>query len=1024
MELLIKKSKSILQKFVDSIAGIKADTITGISYIIILIYTMVIFNRCMALIKVPVITNPLSPKTYAFLIAFPVIVFCFSMAGDYFQKPSRRVVQFLYVVLTTAIITVGYFTQQANLGFLKFIYNIKNIEVIPYSLLEGNIRLISFGIPLLIVIPALILAGKIIFSKKIRQELAEYRIDALTPVLFPCDDTTIDIKICEDIYSGEECIVPEKKLYEHTYLQGSTGSGKTATYIRPVLGQLMELKSVLRERQKEIAYECLNEDIAYLTAPISNHYMNNHFNPDMIKPKEGKETRYIEKFKKYLVGVREKDEKILTEKFGSKDVELEYPKGDDYYSVKVKIYTDDILIDEIETRITNNKLDEELKIANKSQAITIYSGLIAKNNDDEETAKRVKDRTGVLCDNNGHITITFPKLGAGITYEVSITKRGSGKLIYKGIGATIIAPDGGLAKDAINIGEKYNVKFHKIDPQQDEIDKGYISRFNPLKGDRPEKTGDIISSILVSMDQDEGDGGKSYFVNASVRAVRNLIILLKVMYPRINGCDPTLVDVLNVLNDFNLSVPLVEAMKRDEKLRARWGSVIDYFETSFYSPEVDDRGKVIIGQTKGSQRKKTEEAISGIINQLDNFLGREEIRYILCPRDEESLILKDVLENGECIAIATRQNDLGQRLGRAFALFFILSLQNEILSRYSEDENPEVPHFLLIDEFPFYLNDNTKVFFTFARKYRCSVTIAIQNMGQLKAISNEFAETIFANTNTKMLLPGANVEDRKYWSEFFGMESEMVLQTGVSSSSIMSTNPNYTEQRRGSVQEKEKVSTQKTADLEFKQAYYCYTDKKGKTRIGKGRTDFLILEDRPKAEIKTYDWAKFNPEDLDEYLFRKKLLEAEEQQQKKEIRKGDPNLLKINNRHITEVADDTDKIILSDYPSDLTDTDKAIIGAMPVMDRDVNIQLENEIAESSINKNDIISLEYDLGEPTLQSVQNGQEHSKQHIELQEILTESLDEETQIDNIEKEIEIELENSPKLQQIKLKENKRFK
>ena len=48
--------------------------------------------------------------------------------------------------------------------------------------------------------------------------------------------------------------------------------------------------------------------------------------------------------------------------------------------------------------------------------------------------------------------------------------------------------------------------------------------------------------------------------------------------------------------------------------------------------------------------KKTEEAITGIINQLDNFLGREEIQYIFCDRNN-SINLSEVLEKGECVAV-------------------------------------------------------------------------------------------------------------------------------------------------------------------------------------------------------------------------------------------------------------------------------------------------------------------------------------------------------------------------------------
>ncbi|MDY5911077.1 MAG: TraM recognition domain-containing protein [Inconstantimicrobium porci] len=403
----------------------------------------------------------------------------------------------------------------------------------------------------------------------------------------------------------------------------------------------------------------------------------------------------------------------------------------------------------------------------------------------------------------------------------------------------------------------HNIKVHKIDPKEEEIQKGGIAQYNPLLDGTPEKCGDIISSILVSMDNDDGNNkGNSYFVNAGVRAIRNIVILLKVMYPKVYNTNPTLDDVLALLNDFDKVVPLVEEMKKDPYLNKRWRTIIVYFETRFYPVPTDDKGKPIFGARLGSKRAKTEKSIEGIVNQLDNFLGREEIRYILCDR-ENSISLEEVLENGDCLAIASRQAELGDKLGKAFALFFILSIQNAVLSRYSEDENPTIPHFILIDEFPFYLNDSTKTFFSFSRKYNCSINVVIQNMAQLREVSDEFRQIIFTNTGTKILLGGINAEDQKYWSDLFGTEEKLELQTGFSQNPLLSENGKMTESIRGSIKESAKVTTQELNELEFKNVYCMYKNNKGERVVAKGYTDFLNISDK-KEDKEYFNFEKFN----------------------------------------------------------------------------------------------------------------------------------------------------------------------
>lgn len=934
MNFIIRHFKKLIQLIVDRVHGKPMDIVGIFLYLITSSLAIKVIYILHNLTNNPILVKPINPTLYGILIVLPMLTYHITLMGDKLKKNSTRISQFIITNVCTSIFAIGYISQIANITFVGWLNGISNIETIPFSMLEGNIRAVTFFFPLILISPMTIMSFMLIKEKDIRKSLTEYEIHLLLPNVMKSSDVTIDLKICEDTHTGDSCIVPEKKLFEHIWLQGGTGSGKTATVIRPLLGQLFGKKGYLNQNLKELSHQALKEGIATLTQPVSNYWFNNNFTMDYIVPISGKEKEFIEKFNKYIIGIRDKEEIVVDRIISGGKIELNTLKSDSKYQINVQIMRDDITFIAKETTITSLDSNKELGLGDKYKPIKILLGSsieMKKDTDDENAVNRIlkNDITKELEDK---YQILLPQLEEGYNYKIEITEKGSGKIIYRNLGVTVIAPDGGLPKDAIKIAEDFGEKIHKIDPTMEEIKRGKISKFNPLLGDRPDKTGDIISSILISMEQSDGAASKAYFVNASVRAVRNVVILLKVMFPIVEKRQPNLNDLRRMLSDFNEVVPYVEEMKNDSKLKSRWESVITYFITSFYPPDVNDNGRVIIGSKVGSQRKKTEEAIGGIINQLDNFLTREEVQYILCPEnDEESLKLAEVLENGECIAIATRQNDLGSKLGKAFALFFILSLQNEVLSRYSEDENPEIPHFLIIDEFPFYISDSTKIFFNFARKYKCSVLVAIQNMGQLKEVSDEFGETIFANTDTKILLSKSNVQDRKYWSEFFGTEKRFEMQTGVTTSSMMSNNPTYNEQRRGKEIDNKKVTEEEINRLHFKEAFYAYTNFKGRQQVGKGNTDFLDKQQIKKVEIKEYDFERFNPYSFEKYI-------KEQEQLKKKALKTD--------KHNSAIYLDMDK----------EDTNFQGLGNINIFDIVDTSNLEfNDLSNKSLNNKSINS---------------------------------------------------------------------
>lgn len=920
------KLNNRIQSIVDTVNGEKADVILTISHSILgigVFYSLLNFYQ----LTIDPIREPMNTNILVFLICLSLFVLYSSQLGNRFNKPSMKIIQYSWIVLSLSILSLSYISATFNILFVDAISKIRNIDVLPAEMLVGNIRVVTTLVPLVVILPALFISLDTLKDKKSKEKIRSFEFETLLPTVHKSNDTTIDLEIGKDFKTGMPLIVPEKILYSHAWIQGSSGSGKTSNALLPFEEQLLRQKSYLNYNLKKIAIDCLENGVACINKPITNAWLNENFNMDYIEPLPGKEKDFYKAFEKFTIGIIDDDE-IIDSGFIDSREEFLLPKlksNDHRYICTISIHKNELPFDTIEFDIQKG---EEIKSYNNPYLI-IESKLIKPDKQSDEN-KESYDRYK-LEEENASILLSLDikksnnndeELNKDLSYHIKIELKGSGKIVPKNLGMTVVAPDGELINTTVDLGKDYGIKVHKIDPDKAEIKKGNVSTFNPLIGDSPEKIGDIVASILVSMDSGDSNKTNPYFTNASVRAIRNLVILLKITYKDFYRREPTLSDVLYYLNNMNSTSELLIQLMSDSDLYKEYQTVADYFVTSFIDKDVVKDDNISNKDNYGSAKKETQRALGGIVNQLDNLLGREEIRDILCPK-KNSLDLAEVLRNGECIAISTRQGNLGPRLGKAFALFFILSLQNVVLSRYAENENPEIPHFLIIDEFPMYCNENTETFFTFARKYKCSVTVAIQNMGQLKKVSDEFGETIFTNTSTKILMANSNIEDRKYWSDFFGTKTEMEYMSGITTSSIFADNPSYSEQLRGSVAEVRNVTEEDLDNLKFKQMMFSYTNSKGRKKVGKASTDFVSINPEPymtkqfdfeKFGISSEEYNKNQQQTIQQELYRKNI-ESEMETQKKieKLKPVDGDLFSMK----TESEKDPIKLILPDEKENL-----------------------------------------------------------------------------------------------------------
>lgn len=414
-------------------------------------------------------------------------------------------------------------------------------------------------------------------------------------------------------------------------------------------------------------------------------------------------------------------------------------------------------------------------------------------------------------------------------------KTGDGKIIYRNLGLTFLSPDFETISHMLDVAKNMNLKVNLIDPA-----KSDSVGLNPFVHDDPVDTAVAISTVLYGMYvSKKADVELAFREHAASQAVENLSILLKTMYPRLHdGLLPTLEDLLDMLNNFDLAQAMCEELEKDSEIARKHSVLISYFKKNFYQG--------------GIGRADTEKFVYTAATQLDTLLRIEGVRNILCNRSN-NVNFADALENGELTYICTRRGDLGGTIHTAFGLFALLIMQHAVLKRPG-NENTRIPHFLYIDEFADFVGAATEPLFTLYRKYRVGPIISIQNLDQLGAAkTSKHRQTILANSATKVTFGNNSPEDNEWWmQEFldkrewsfkFAYNTEEVKYDQKFNEAVWKWKPNF---ERGKIQA-----------IKFKNCAYKIKDLRGKNKVGVAKLDFLDEKYKVAKKVKNYNFSKF-----------------------------------------------------------------------------------------------------------------------------------------------------------------------
>lgn len=417
-------------------------------------------------------------------------------------------------------------------------------------------------------------------------------------------------------------------------------------------------------------------------------------------------------------------------------------------------------------------------------------------------------------------------------------------IVYKDLGATLLTDNGDSLAELTKVGANYNIPVNVVDPMS--LDSIGI---NPFSKNNPVECASIISGILKLLFVNENVETKdTYYMNFSQQAVENLAILLKVMYPGLhNGKLPTLEDMLQMLNNFNLVEDMCEKLKEDAELAEEYSLLISYFEKNFYKPPITTDGSEVLSYI-GTGMEETKKYTYNITTQLDNILRHPGVKNILCNRTHNLDFAKALAEGQFSICSLIK----GIIPFKALGWFFLQMYCTALYSRPG-DEDSLIGNFLYIDNLVPYVHPSTTPLWVNFRRCKCGLATTIHNLSEIDGAGESYKELILANCKTKVVFGDTSPDDTAYWVKEFGTSKKWTYS--------LSWTPGKEDepQTRGNTKwgENPKFSQEKIAQQGFRQVKYKTKDAKGKTERGSGETDFLAERHKQKHELKILDFEKF-----------------------------------------------------------------------------------------------------------------------------------------------------------------------
>jgi predicted DNA-binding transcriptional regulator AlpA len=176
--------------------------------------------------------------------------------------------------------------------------------------------------------------------------------------------------------------------------------------------------------------------------------------------------------------------------------------------------------------------------------------------------------------------------------------------------------------------------------------------------------------------------------------------------------------------------------------------LVDQTFRNRYLTTVRDREIVSYWQREFTLLKGVPQA--PLLTRLNTFLRPKLLRYMVAQKDDR-INMRRLMDGRGILLAKLAQGAIGEENSHLLGSLLVAKMAQSAMSRQNEPAESRVPFFLYIDEFHHFVTPSMAAILSGARKYGLGLTLAHQDMRQLKRQSEDVASGVLANASTRVV---------------------------------------------------------------------------------------------------------------------------------------------------------------------------------------------------------------------------------------------------------------------------------
>jgi len=167
-----------------------------------------------------------------------------------------------------------------------------------------------------------------------------------------------------------------------------------------------------------------------------------------------------------------------------------------------------------------------------------------------------------------------------------------------------------------------------------------------------------------------------------------------------------------------------------------------------------------------------------LLTRLNTFLRPKLIRHMVAQK-EDRLDMRAIMDGRKILLAKLSQGGIGEENSHLLGSFVVAKIAQAAMSRQDEAAASRVPFFLYIDEFHHFITPSIAAILSGARKYGLGLTLAHQEMRQLKSRSEEVAGAVLGNAYTRLVFRVGDQDAKTLADGFSFFEAKDLQNLGL-----------------------------------------------------------------------------------------------------------------------------------------------------------------------------------------------------------------------------------------------------